>query len=62
MCVFFHAQSLAEQVKTERVRLEMEIKQAVAKALHAVQKWYGHCCQNILIINAVIGMLSLKDI
>lgn len=65
MCVF-HAQSLAtelaEQVRTERVRLEMEIKKAVAKAFHAVQKWYGHCCQNILIINAIISMFSLKDI
>ncbi|XP_042371558.1 uncharacterized protein LOC121965480, partial [Plectropomus leopardus] len=30
---------LAEQVKTERARLEMEIKQAADKALHAVQKW-----------------------
>ncbi|XP_070770407.1 RING finger protein 17 [Enoplosus armatus] len=30
---------LAEQVKIERARLEMEIKQAVDKALHAIQKW-----------------------
>ncbi|XP_054471060.1 RING finger protein 17 isoform X2 [Anoplopoma fimbria] len=30
---------LAEQVKRERARLEMEIKQAADKALHAVQKW-----------------------
>lgn len=31
---------LAEQVKRERVRLEIEIKQAADKAVHAVQKWY----------------------
>uniref|UniRef100_A0A4W6DQE7 Ring finger protein 17 n=1 Tax=Lates calcarifer TaxID=8187 RepID=A0A4W6DQE7_LATCA len=31
--------SLAEQVKRERARLEMEIKQAADKAFHAVQKW-----------------------
>lgn len=65
VCVF-HAQSLAtdlaEQVRTERVRLEMQIKQAAAKALHAIQKWYGHCCQNILVINAVISMSFVKDI
>ncbi|XP_074513953.1 RING finger protein 17 [Sebastes fasciatus] len=30
---------LAEQVKRERARLEVEIKQAADKALHAVQKW-----------------------
>ncbi|XP_024864846.1 RING finger protein 17 isoform X2 [Kryptolebias marmoratus] len=30
---------LSEQGKRERVRLEMEIKQASDKALHAVQKW-----------------------
>lgn len=31
---------LAEQVKSERVRLEMEIKHVADKALHSVQKWY----------------------
>ncbi|XP_069569519.1 RING finger protein 17 [Brachyistius frenatus] len=30
---------LAEQMKRERARLEMEIKQAADKALHAIQKW-----------------------
>ncbi|XP_051260855.1 RING finger protein 17 [Dicentrarchus labrax] len=30
---------LAEQVKRERARLEMEIKQAADKSLHAIQKW-----------------------
>ncbi|XP_040005066.1 RING finger protein 17 isoform X2 [Xiphias gladius] len=30
---------LAEQVKRERARLEVEIKQAADKALHAIQKW-----------------------
>ncbi|XP_027147115.1 RING finger protein 17 isoform X2 [Larimichthys crocea] len=30
---------LAEQVKRERARLEMELKQAADKAVHAVQKW-----------------------
>ncbi|MEQ2193221.1 hypothetical protein XENOCAPTIV_026792, partial [Xenoophorus captivus] len=30
---------LAEQVKTERARLEVEIMQASNKALHAIQKW-----------------------
>lgn len=33
---------LAEQVKREQARLELEIKQAVEKAAHAIQKWYGH--------------------
>lgn len=32
---------LEEQVKREVARLEMEIKQAADKALHAVQNWYG---------------------
>lgn len=39
---------LAEQVKRERVRLEVEIKQASDKALLAVHKWYGHNCQHTL--------------
>lgn len=39
---------LAEQVERERVRLEVEIKQASDKALHAVHKWYGHNCQQML--------------
>nr|XP_046259663.1 RING finger protein 17 isoform X1 [Scatophagus argus] len=30
---------LAEQVKRERARLDMEIKQAADKALHAIRKW-----------------------
>ncbi|KAM9347789.1 LOW QUALITY PROTEIN: RING finger protein 17 [Symphorus nematophorus] len=30
---------LAEQVKRDRARLEMEIKQAADKAFHAIQKW-----------------------
>ncbi|XP_044072779.1 RING finger protein 17 isoform X2 [Siniperca chuatsi] len=30
---------LTEQVKRERARLEMELKQAADKALHAIQKW-----------------------
>ncbi|XP_070694705.1 RING finger protein 17 [Pempheris klunzingeri] len=30
---------LAEQVRRERARLEMEIKQAADKAVHAIQKW-----------------------
>ena len=33
---------LAEQVKRERARLGMEVMQATDKALHAIQKWYGH--------------------
>ncbi|KAG7240409.1 hypothetical protein INR49_026980, partial [Caranx melampygus] len=31
---------LAEHAKRERAQLEMEIRQASDKALHAVQKWY----------------------
>lgn len=31
---------LAEQVKKERARLEMEIKHVADKALHSVQNWY----------------------
>lgn len=37
---------LAEQVKRDRARLGMEIKQAADKALHAIQKWYGYKLTN----------------
>ena len=30
----------AEQVKREKARLAMEIKQATDKAIHAIHKWY----------------------
>ena len=40
---------LAEQVKSDRARLEKEIKQAAEKATQAIQKWYEHMninCEN----------------
>lgn len=46
---------LAEQVKRERARLEMELKQAADKAVHAVQKWYGYkLSRSIYILKALL--------
>lgn len=40
------AADLAEQAQSHKVCMETQAKQAVVKARHAVQKWYGRCFSN----------------